>query len=77
MWLKADFDNIVWLLSFLSSFLDDDDDDNDDIQILVRSENAITSSVHNSTTADNLILIENSETQPNGGSNGKKSSIFT
>lgn len=52
----------------------DDDDDNDDIQILVRSENAITSSVHN--TADNLILIENGEEMSNG-KNSKKSRILT
>lgn len=56
--------------------ISDDDDDNDDIQILVRSENAITSSVHNN-TADNLILIENGEVTTLHNSNNNKSKVFT
>lgn len=71
IWLQIECDiKLKWTI------LDDDDDDNDDIQILVRSENAITSSVHNNNTADNLILIENGEAMHNG-SNNKKSRIYT
>jgi hypothetical protein len=51
-----------------------DDDDNDDIQILVRSENAITSSVHNN-GGENLVLIENGELT--AMNENKKSRVFT